>query len=332
MIRFTDGEMEDQLCIGDRAADVVDVVLMWWREEDGDLVDALVDALTPLADGGYIWLLTPKTGRPGHVEPRDIGEAARIAGLAQTSSVSAGRDWSGSRLTPLGRRQRRAIYPEPDGSDPASMGAIHGSNAQEVPGSELGGPFPWEPGSVRPDDAGLGIHDPRHGGSGSVLPISIYLSDERIHEEVEAAVDDWIAGASLVIEERDEPIIGSWFRRVRAGVKQAVHTPAAQDALLTAAHAVDTRMVLAQDAAVTATLLHGVAPVIASLQPTKDAVVRAGAVLIVKIDWVVQVHQLTAAQQVVLNHQPQLLSSPTAIIAALQLNGANGNGVAPEIE
>ena len=42
---------------------VVDVVLMWWREEDGDLVDALVDALTPLADGGYIWLLTPKARR-----------------------------------------------------------------------------------------------------------------------------------------------------------------------------------------------------------------------------------------------------------------------------
>src|SRR3989442_1009526 len=43
--------------------DVVDVVLLWWRDGDGDLVDALVDALTPLADGGYIWLLTPKAGR-----------------------------------------------------------------------------------------------------------------------------------------------------------------------------------------------------------------------------------------------------------------------------
>src|SRR5215472_13551793 len=42
--------------------DVVDGVLLWWRDGDGDLVDALVDALTPLADGGYIVLLTPKTG------------------------------------------------------------------------------------------------------------------------------------------------------------------------------------------------------------------------------------------------------------------------------
>lgn len=85
--------------------DVVDVVLLWWREGDGDLVEALLDALTPLADGGYIWLLTPKAGRESHVEPSDIGEAAPTAGLSQTSSVSAGRDWSGTRLVaPKARR------------------------------------------------------------------------------------------------------------------------------------------------------------------------------------------------------------------------------------
>jgi Protein of unknown function (DUF3052) len=85
--------------------DVVDVVLLWWRDGDGDLVDALVDALTPLADGGYIWLLTPKAGRDGHVEPSDVGESAPTAGLSQTSSVSAARDWLGTRLVaPKARR------------------------------------------------------------------------------------------------------------------------------------------------------------------------------------------------------------------------------------
>jgi Protein of unknown function (DUF3052) len=85
--------------------DVVDVVLIWWRDGDGDLVDALVDALTPLADGGYIWLLTPKAGRSKHVEPSEIGEAAPTAGLSQTSTVSAGRDWSATRLVaPKARR------------------------------------------------------------------------------------------------------------------------------------------------------------------------------------------------------------------------------------
>ena len=88
--------------------DVVDVVLLWWRDGDGDLVDALVDALAPLADNGVIWLLTPKAGRTDHVEPSDISEAAPTAGLQQTSSISAGRDWNGARLVaPKAARKTR---------------------------------------------------------------------------------------------------------------------------------------------------------------------------------------------------------------------------------
>jgi Protein of unknown function (DUF3052) len=78
--------------------DVVDVVVLWWRDGDGDLVDALVDALTPLTDNGVIWLLTPKAARVGHVEPSDVSEAAPTAGLQQTSSISAAGDWNGARL------------------------------------------------------------------------------------------------------------------------------------------------------------------------------------------------------------------------------------------
>ncbi len=88
--------------------DVADAVLLWWREDDGDLVDSLVDALTSLADGGVIWLLTPKSGRDGHVEPSDIGEAAPTAGLSQTTSISAAPEWSGTRLvTPKVARSKR---------------------------------------------------------------------------------------------------------------------------------------------------------------------------------------------------------------------------------
>jgi len=80
------------------ADDIVDVVLLWWREEDGDLVDGLVDVLTSVAEGGVIWLLTPKSGRDGHVEASEIQEAAPVAGLHATKSISAGKDWAGTRL------------------------------------------------------------------------------------------------------------------------------------------------------------------------------------------------------------------------------------------
>lgn len=85
--------------------DVVDAVLLWWRDGDGDLVDALVDALAPLADNGVIWLMTPKVGRDGHVPPSDIADAAPTAGLQSTSHVNAGVDWQGTRLVaPKSRR------------------------------------------------------------------------------------------------------------------------------------------------------------------------------------------------------------------------------------
>jgi hypothetical protein len=88
--------------------EVVDVVLLWWRDGDGDLADALVDAGTPLADNGVVWVLSPKTGRPGHVEPSEIAEAAPTAGLSQTSNVSVSDGWAGARLVaPKQARSRR---------------------------------------------------------------------------------------------------------------------------------------------------------------------------------------------------------------------------------
>ncbi|BCI87451.1 hypothetical protein NIIDMKKI_26570 [Mycobacterium kansasii] len=44
--------------------EVVDVVLLWWRDGDGDLVDTLMDAISPLAEDGVIWVLTPRPAGP----------------------------------------------------------------------------------------------------------------------------------------------------------------------------------------------------------------------------------------------------------------------------
>lgn len=94
--------------VGEDSDDVVDVVLLWFREDDGDLVDALMDARTRLDNNGAIWVLTPKAGRDGHVEPSDIVDAAPTAGLTQTSTVSASKDWAAAKLVvPKGQRAPR---------------------------------------------------------------------------------------------------------------------------------------------------------------------------------------------------------------------------------
>ncbi len=84
--------------VDDDYDDVVDVVIMWWRDDDGDLADGLLDAIGPLADHGVVWLMTPKPGRDGHIEAEDIADAAPTAGLQQTSTISAGSHWQGTRL------------------------------------------------------------------------------------------------------------------------------------------------------------------------------------------------------------------------------------------
>ena len=99
IMNVIDGELVED------AVDSVEAVLLWWRDDDGDLVDAMVDALVPLTDSGVIWLMTPKPGRPGHVEAEDISDGAPTAGLASTSTISAAPDWQGTRLVaPKSRR------------------------------------------------------------------------------------------------------------------------------------------------------------------------------------------------------------------------------------
>ena len=84
----------------DEAQEVVDAVILWWRDGDGDLVDELVDVQTTLDEGGVVWLLTPKAGREDHVSPADVQDAAPTAGLHVTTTARVSSDWSVTRLAP----------------------------------------------------------------------------------------------------------------------------------------------------------------------------------------------------------------------------------------
>ena len=88
------------------AIEAVDVVLLWWRDEDGDLGDGLMDALTDLTQRGHIWLLSPRVGRDGYVDPADLAEAALTAGLALANTASVSREWQAQKLVrPKGARR-----------------------------------------------------------------------------------------------------------------------------------------------------------------------------------------------------------------------------------
>lgn len=80
---------------------VVDVVLLWWRDGEGDLTDELVDSLTTLEEGGCIVLLTPGAGRDDRVPAADVQEACTTCSMTASGAVPIG-DWMGQRL--VGRK------------------------------------------------------------------------------------------------------------------------------------------------------------------------------------------------------------------------------------
>jgi hypothetical protein len=82
----------------EESPEAVDAVLLWLRESDGDVLDLLIDSLTDLAAGGFLWVLTPKIGRSGYVPPSDLAEGVLAAGLCLTISAPVSKDWSAHKV------------------------------------------------------------------------------------------------------------------------------------------------------------------------------------------------------------------------------------------
>ncbi|KUG51654.1 hypothetical protein AVL62_08975 [Serinicoccus chungangensis] len=80
---------------------VVDVVLLWWRDGEGDLADELMDALTTMEEGGCIVLLTPGAGREDRVPAADVQDACTTCSMTASGAVNLG-EWLGQRL--VGRK------------------------------------------------------------------------------------------------------------------------------------------------------------------------------------------------------------------------------------
>ena len=86
-------DLEDEDYTGE-----TDAVLLWWRSDDGDLTDALVDLVGVLGEGGFVLVLTPKDRAKGAVDPAEIDEAATTAGLHTAGAFNASPTWRATKL------------------------------------------------------------------------------------------------------------------------------------------------------------------------------------------------------------------------------------------
>jgi hypothetical protein len=154
-------------------------------------------------------------------------------------------------------------------------------------------------------------------------PVTIYLSEAHLHIQVEEAVESLLAMAGLQIYSRDDPVSGSWSRRMWAAVGKESKATAAREAELRATRIKDPYLAFAHDAAITATLMANHEQVLDALAPAKDAVVRIGPVLIAKADGRVSIMEMTKAQQGMLDGQPDLATKPRQMISALSTRPAD---------
>lgn len=161
----------------------------------------------------------------------------------------------------------------------------------------------------------------------SVVPVTIYLSDGDDHELVESTVEQYTRSLGLIVVGREDPVAGSWFRGMLAAVRTHVaNDPVASDVAVK----IHAQYLQQQNAQNTALFMQNLGSVIASLQSTKDAVIRVGAILVVKVDWTLVVTQLTARQQLKLDHSPQLVAAPQEILHVLGLQAADPEPEFPE--
>ncbi|MCF1693486.1 DUF3052 domain-containing protein [Corynebacterium argentoratense] len=96
--------IDDDL-LGEDTLEICDVVVLWWRNGDGDLVDALVDALRNLDESGCIWVLSPGASQSNALQPGEVAESAQLAGLVQTRNERLN-SWQGSCLVRGGKNVR----------------------------------------------------------------------------------------------------------------------------------------------------------------------------------------------------------------------------------
>lgn len=84
---------------GEEYDGVVDVVLIWWRDGEGDLTDELINAVSIIEDGGFVLLATPSAPREDQVDAGEIEEAAGTTSLAVSGPTRVD-GWLLRRLVP----------------------------------------------------------------------------------------------------------------------------------------------------------------------------------------------------------------------------------------
>jgi hypothetical protein len=237
---------------------------------------------------------------------------------------------TGSWDSPIGADDRPETTSD-DRSAPTPMGHFDGAEPPNPTGHVEGAePVTWGPvhpvyheGTPEPPRIGLTtsadktFRSPFHLMRREV-PVAIYLSEGDAHQDVQRLVEDLLDTLDLTVEYRGPEITGSWFRAITAGTRAKVSGTELRERLQKLERGIELYTLHRAQAEVDEKQGSTVAQLLTALEGTPNALIQIGSLLIVKVDGVPAVRNLTQLELRHLEQNPQLLGDPGAVLAALQ--------------
>lgn len=150
------------------------------------------------------------------------------------------------------------------------------------------------------------------------VPVAIYLSDGSAHEDVQRLVEDLADTLDLDVVYRGPEVTGSWFRAFTARTRSKVAGSELRDRLQKLERGIELHALHRAQAEVDEKQGSTVAQLLTALDGTPNALIQIGSLLIVKVDGVPAVRNLTQLELRHLEQNPQLLGDPRGVLAALQ--------------
>ncbi|MFC0429963.1 hypothetical protein [Kutzneria buriramensis] len=150
------------------------------------------------------------------------------------------------------------------------------------------------------------------------VDVSVYLDVEEAADPVESVLVTVLRKYGFQVHSWGEPIRSSWFRRMRVSINKARQHELTRRLAGDLSRAVELRAVDQAQAQVDAAQGDVVAKLLTALASTSAAAIQIGSVLLIKVDGVPMVRNLTQLELAHLQRNPDLVRDPAACLSALQ--------------
>jgi hypothetical protein len=148
--------------------------------------------------------------------------------------------------------------------------------------------------------------------------VTVYLAEDEARQEVQDALNDLLTAFDFEVVDSLPPLRGSWYRDFIVLSRRALTSRELGERLQKVERGIELQLLHKQQAEIDSMQGDAVAKLLTALEHTPDALVQIGSVLLVKVDGVPAVRNLTQVELRYLEHNPKLLKSPGTILEALQ--------------